>query len=320
MPISPLLASLQLLAAADPLCLADEVAFLGVAALQSACIDEREALLDVVGRTLKATPRQDAGAPAKTLSSDRDRVRAWSVELLVYPVVSMAAAGNAAAAEVLQLLEAALGDISCRGTATRVDPTSAQQQEGHASTAGGKSLRYCSAVALGVRRLSMLEDDEEAMVSCCDGLQRHADELLRARGDGIDGAVQAATCEQLESGLCLLAPLVLRPHGKRAHSAACSTLVSVVRAVPSLGVRLLPFVLYAIRTLGSVGAEGGGVVCLEILPELGRHKVAVKRVTGVIQALAKAPQAVVRGVGFRLAAALIQVNSRYFCYCIFAAF
>ncbi|CAN0509438.1 unnamed protein product, partial [Ectocarpus sp. 12 AP-2014] len=53
-PITPVLSSMQLLAAADPLCLADEVAFLGITALQSHCIDEREALLDIVGRTLSA--------------------------------------------------------------------------------------------------------------------------------------------------------------------------------------------------------------------------------------------------------------------------
>ncbi len=296
--------------AADPLCLAEEVAFLGITAVQNHCIDEREILLEIIGRTLGAMPSRDTDGSEKSRGDADLRVQAWSLETLVYPLVSMAAAGNAAAAKVLPLLEAALDDVYSRANLDRAGDARAGWNE---NTAGGKAARYSSAVALAVRRLSALGGGDEAIYLACEGLRRRAVELQRANGDdsgGGEGKAGAAADLDLESGLCLLAPLLLRPH-KQAHGAACAALVAVVRAVPALGVRLLPFVLYVIRKLGGVEAEGGRVVCLlHLLPELGAHKLASKPVAGVIQALAKAPQAAVRGLGFRLASALVQINSR----------
>ena len=304
-PIAPLLGSLQSMVAADPLCLADEVAFFGIAALQSHCIDEREALLDIVARTLGALPRRDArGSEARGAGDVDARVQTWSLETLVYPSVSMAAAGNAAAAKVLPQLEAALDDVLSR-TDVGMRPESVAGEP-----ACSKSMRYSSAVRLGVRRLGLLEDGDQAVLAACEGLRRRAGELLQENGGAADAARAAAAVADLECGLCLLAPLLLRPH-KQAHSAACAALAAVVRAVPTLGIRLLPFVLYAIRKLGGAALEGGGVArLLHTLPELGAHKFAAKPVAGVVQALAKAPQAAVRGLGLRLAAALVQVNSR----------
>ena len=232
----------------------------------------------------------------------------------MYPVVSMAAAGGAAAAAVLPPLEAALGSAFSGDRAEE-----AVRAAGAASAVGGsgkdsseKPWRYCSAVALGIRRLSAQESDGKAAaaVVACEGFQRRVSELERASGSGSAGESAAAAAD-LERSFCVLAPLLLRPCDKRALSAACAAVVSVVRAIPSLGVRLLPFVLYAIRSRGGVVSEdGGALLLLQILPELGAHKVAAKPVAGVVQALAKAPQAAVRGVGLRLAAALIRVNSR----------
>lgn len=305
-PIAPLLGSLQSLVAADPLCLAEEVAFFGIAALQSHCIDERETLLDIVARTLDAVPLRGApGSEGEGPGSEADvRVQTWSLETLVYPSVSMAAAGNTAAARALPLLEAALDDVYSRANV-------GTRPEGVGKANGSKSMRYSSAVALGVRRLGLLEDGDQALLAACEGLRRRAGELLLHEDGGTaDTAGGAAAVADLECGLCLLAPLLLRPH-KQTHSAACAALVAVVRAVSTLGVRLLPFVLYAIRKLGGVAVDDGSVArLLYILPELGAHKFAAKPVAGVVQALAKAPQAAVRGLGFRLAAALVQVNSR----------
>eukprot|EP00752_Nemacystus_decipiens_P001922 g1851.t1 len=306
-PIAPLLDSLRSMVVADPLCLAEEVAFLGIAALQSQCIDEREALLDIVARTLVAMPLRGApGSEEGGRAGDVDvRVQTWSLETLVYPSVSMAAAGNAAAARALPLIEAALDSgLSLANVGTRPG--------GAGKTDCSKPARHASAVALGVRRLGLLEDGDEAVLAACEGLRVRASELLRADGGAADAAADAPAVADLECGLCLLAPLLLRPH-RQAHGAASAALVAVVRAVPALGVRLLPFVLYAIRKLGGAALEDGSVVrLLHVLPELGAHKFAAKPVAGVVQALAKAPQAAVRGVGLRLAAALVQVNSRTF--------
>lgn len=311
MPIAPLLGSLQSMAAADPLCLAGEVAFFGIAALQSHCIDEREALLDIVGRALDAaTPLRDAPGSERDPGDGVDvRVRTWSLETLVYPSVSMAAAGNTAAAGVLPLLESALDDVYARADVGTVGDTR-RPEEGVGKAAGSFPTRYSSAVALGIQRLGTLEDGDQAVLAACEGLRRRAGELLRENGSAADAVEDAAAVADLERGLCLLAPLLLRPQ-KQAHSAACAALVAVVRAVPTLGVRLLPFVLYAIRKLGGAALEDGSVArLLHILPKLGAHKFAAKPVAGVVQALAKAPQATVRGLGLRAAAALVQVNSR----------
>lgn len=339
---------------ADPVCLVDEVSFLGITALQSPCVDDREALLRIVGRTVRAMPRrrrmQGSAAAAATTTTTTPvgttedgvvslvDVDAWSLETLVYPVVSMAAAGNVAAGEVLQPLEAALVDVSARaatyGEAARAGPTRPNSDVNGNPAKGASSLRRASVVRLGVRRLSALEgDDEQAMLNACAGLRRRAGVVMErtARdntGGGGDeggkaGAAAATSAEELETAFCLLSPLLLRPRDGKVHSAACEALVATVRAVPTLGVRLLSFVLYAIRRLGGVVTpEGGGGVLsiLEVLPELGAHKVAVKPVAGVIQTLAKTPQATVRGVGMRLAARLIQVNSRsvlFFCFFFF---
>ncbi|CAM9900496.1 unnamed protein product [Scytosiphon promiscuus] len=318
-PITPLLASLHSMVAADALCLADEATFLGITALQTHCVYEREALLDIVCRTLSAVPPLHPQALRDSEPRHGDagpRARAWSLEALVYPTVSMAAAGNAAAVRVLPLLQAALGE-------DRPEPKSPKgvgtTGEGDRRSAGVEPLRYSSVVALGVRRLSGSDDDQHAMVAACRGLERRAGELRGAAGGGtaeaaklVAAAAAAAAEEDLECGLCLLSPLLLRPQ-EQAHAAACAALVAVVRAIPALGLRLLPFVLYAVRKLGGVRTEGRSVACLlGVLPELGAHKVAAKPVAGVIQALAKAPQAAVRGLGLRLAAALVRVNSRTF--------
>lgn len=324
MPIAPLLNSLQSMAAAGPLCLVDEVAFLGITALQTPCVDERAALLGIIYRVLNSIPRRGAYDSAATLSSAVPspsssildfRARAWSLEALVYPVVSMAAAGNTSATEVLQPLEAALSDISYHARDGNVG-TATAEQVGKDGTNGDasciKNSRYASTVALGVRRLSSLEGSEQALVSSCEGLQRRAIEFKRPSGmNAGSGWCDSAATAELECGFYLLAPLLLRPRGKRVQRAACATLVAVVRAVPTLGVRLLPFVLYAIRRVEAVAPASGGILALQILPELGAHRVVAKPVAVVIQALAKAPQPAVRGVGLRLAAALIQVNSRY---------
>lgn len=295
------------MAAADPLCLAGEVAFLGIAAMQSRCIDEREALLDVVGRTLDVMPLCDAHVSQADLGDVDILERWWSLETLVHPLVSMAAAGNTAAARVLPLLEAALDDMCSRAN---VDTAGSSRPEVVRNAACSKPLRYSSAVALGIRRLSMLKDGDQAVIIACEGLRRRANELLRENSGAVDAVRDAAAVADLECGLCLLAPLLLRPH-EQAHTAACAALVAAVRAVSTLGVRLLPFVLYAIRKLGEAALEAGSVArLLYVLPELGAHKIAAKPVVGVVQALAKAPQAAVRGLGLRLAAALIQVNSR----------
>lgn len=297
------------MATADPLCLADEIAFLGITALQSHCIDEREILLDIVGRTLGAIPLRNAHGSEASLGNVDLRVRTWSLETLVYPSVSMAAAGNAAAAELLPLLEAALDDVYSRTDSNNVGGTTADD---YGSTADSESLRYSSAVALGIRRLGRLEGDAQAVIVACKGLERHAGDFHRVNGSAVER--DSSDEADLECGLCLLAPLLLRPH-HQAHSAACAALVAVVRAVSALGARLLPFVLYAIRKRGDVALESWSVTSLlHLLPELGAHKLAAKPVAGVIQALAKAPQSAVRGLGLRLAAALVQVNSRY---CIF---
>lgn len=307
MPIAPLLGSLQSMVAADPLCLAEEVAFFGIAALQSHCIDERVALLDIVGRTLDAMPLRDAPRSGGDPGDVDVRVQTWSLETLVYPSVSIAAAGNTAAARVLPLLEAALDDVYSRANAGIVGGT---RPDGVGTATYRKSMRYSSAIALGIRRLGLLEDGDQAVLAACEGLRRRASELLHENGGAADVVRDAAAAEDLECSLYLLAPLLLRPH-KEAHSAACTALVAVVRAVPTLGVRLLPFVLYAILKLGGAALEDGSVArVLHALPELGAHKFAAKPVAGVVQALAKAPQAAVRGLGLRLAAALVQVNPR----------
>ena len=307
-PVAPLLGSLRSMTAADPLCLAEEVAFLGITAMQSHCIDERETLLEIVGRALGAMPERDAGGPERNAGDVDLRVRTWALETLVYPSVSMAAAGNGASARVLPLLEAALDDVYCRADFDRMGGTRAGP-DGSAA-AGSKATRYSSAIALGVRRLSTLDGGGEAIAMGCEGLRRRAVELQRANSDPAGAGSNAASATDLEPGLCLLAPLLLRPESQ-AHGAACAALVAVVRAVPAVGVRLLPFVLYVIRKISGAEADGGRVACLlRVLPELGAHKLASRPVAGVVQALAMAPQPAVRGLGIRLAAALIQINSR----------
>lgn len=307
MPVAPLLDSLQSMAAADPVCLAGEVAFFGFSALQSHCIDEREALLEIVGRTLDAMPLRDAHGPKRDPGDVDVRIQTWSLETLVFPSVSMAAAGSTAAARVLPLLEAALDYVYSRAN---VGTEGGTRTEGVGNAAGSKSMRYSSVVALAIRRLCMLEDGDQAAIPACEGLRRRAGELLHEDSGAADAARNAAAVADLECGLYILAPLLLRPH-KPTHSAACAALVTVVRAVSTLGVRLLPFVLYAIRKLGGAALEDGSVArLLHVLPELGAHKFAAKPVASVVQALAKAPQAAVRGLGLRLAAALVQANSR----------
>lgn len=310
-PIAPLLVPLKSMAEADPLCLESEVAFLGITALQTYCADEREALLDIVGRILSAMPPPYEARDYETPSTDvGSRVQAWSLETLVYPLVSMAAAGNTAAVRGLPLLQAALGEGHPEA---KTEKGVGNTEVGDRHYAGVESLRYSSVVALGIHRLSNLEGDQRGIVAACQGLERRAGELRGAGGGTTDAAknTAAASVADLECGLCLLSPLFLRPKHQQAHAAACAALVAVVRAIPALGVRLLPFVLYAIRRLGGVATEGSSVVrLLHVLPELGAHKQAAKPVAGVIQALAKAPQAAVRGLGLRLAAALVRVNSR----------
>lgn len=306
-PITPLLGPLQSMAAADPLCLAGEVAFLGITALQSHCIHEREMLLDIVGRTLGAIPLRETHGSETNQGNVDLRIRTWSLETLVYPSVSMAAAGNTTAAELLPLLEAALEDVYSRAESDNVGDTTTDDDDG--SSVGSKSLRFSSAVALGIRRLGRLEGDTQAVIVACKGLERRAGDFQRTNGSAVER--DSSDEADLECGLCLLAPLLLRPH-QQAHSAACAALVAVVRAVSTLGARLLPFVLYAIRKRGGVALESWGITSLlHLLPELGAHKLAAKPVAGVIQALAQAPQSAVRGLGLRLAADLVRVNSRF---------
>lgn len=296
---APLLASLQSMVAADAPCLADEVAFLGVLALQSPCVDERGELLGIIGRTVSAMPLHDCDL----------RAQAWSLETLVYPVVSMAAAGNEAAAAALPPLETALETVVSRQA--RAGGEAGEPRAHPHRVSGIKPLRYSSTVALGVERLSAMDGDEKALESTCKGLRRRADEFRRSGSDDA-GAGKREAAAKLEAAFCLLTPLLLRSQGTAVCAVAYATVVSVVQAVPTLGVRLLPFVLYAIRRLGGAGRQASGGVhsLLQILPELGLHKIAAKPVAGVIQALARAPQGAVRGVGLRLAARLIQVNAR----------
>lgn len=308
MPITPVLGSMQFLAAADPLCLADEVAFLGITALQSHCVDEREALLDIVGRTLSATASHAFHDPEISPDNVDVRVRTWSLETLVYPLVSMAATGNPVAANVLPLLEATLGGVFSR---RKFETMTDARVESDRGSAGNEHLRRSSPVALAIRRLGVLDGDQQAMVIACMGLKQRASDLRGSNDGATDARRHASAVADLECGLCLLAPLLLRPH-ERTHEAVCTVLVAVVRAVPSLGVRLLSFVLYGIRKLGGVASEGGSVArLLHLLPELGAHKLSAKPVAAVIQALAKAPQPAVRGLGMRLVAALVQVNPRW---------
>lgn len=321
--ITPLLAPLRSIAAAGAVSLASEVAFLGITALQTPCVDERVGLLNVVGHAVE--PMSLAGVLDV-------REQAWSLETLVYPVVSMAAAGNTAATKVLPPLEAALSGVSRRLMDAKLgegDTPARDRTKYNGVDPGGKRkknvklLRHRTAVALAVRRLCALEEDESALVRSCEGLGRRAEEHVRLSRESRDGgggrrieATSSPDLLELESALCLLSPAILRPHLKRAHGAACAALVSVVRAAPTLGVRLLPFVLYAIkRVTGRVelDVDGGGralLPLLQLLPELGAHKVAAKQVTGTLISLARAPQVVVRGLGLRLAARLIQINSR----------
>lgn len=329
LPVAPLLPPLQSLAEADPRCLGDEVTFIGIAALQSACVDERVALLDIVGSVTSAMSRRysvHGNSPSTTApcaavkvtvekGHNKSSLELWSLEALVYPVVSMASAGNTAATKVLPILEAALADASAGAL---IGHASAPTAESSAVAHSAKSTfsRSASAVALAVRRLcSEAEGNEtETLVMVCKGLEKHARDLEHiAAGSGAVGrgvTVETARAD-LESAFCTLAPCLLRPRSPRAHSAACAMTVAMVRAMPALGIRLLPFILYGIRKLGGVVRESGAILnLLRILPELGRHKVAAKPVAGVIQALARAPQNAVRGVGLRLAARLIVINSR----------
>ena len=320
--ITPLLAPLRSIAAAGAESLASEVAFLGIAALQTPCVDERVGLLNIVWHIVK---------PMSLADVLDVREQAWSLETLVYPVVSMAAAGSTAATEVLPPLEAALSGVSRRLIDAKLGegdtPARDRTKKNGVDPSGEsgktvKSLRHRTAVALGVRRFCALEEDEPALVRSCEGLRRRAEEHVRLSKESRDGgegrridATSSPDLLELESALCLLSPAILRPHLKLAHVAACAALVSVVRAAPTLGVRLLPFVLYAIkRVTGRVELDvgGGGALLplLQLLPELGAHKVAAKQVTGTLISLARAPQVVVRGLGLRLAARLIQINSR----------
>ena len=155
--------------------------FLGVTALQSACVDERETLLEVVELAVSAMSRRgvsgatgaapyhpEAAATTATTPpgvgdrADDLRARSWSLEALVYPVVSMAAAGNAAAAAVLSPLEAALGSVFAgdgaeeavgpAGAASAAEAAGAEAASavgGNGKDASEKPLRHCSAVALG---------------------------------------------------------------------------------------------------------------------------------------------------------------------------
>lgn len=314
----PLLAPLRSMAAAGVESLATEVTFLGITALQTPFVDERDALLDIIECTLRSIPLHEFLENHEQL---------WSLETLIYPVVSMAAAGNIAAGKVMTPLEAALSDLSRSCVeAEREDKRGTQARNntniGNKAYKGGvKSLRYRTAVAFRVRRLVLLEEDEPALVRICEGLRRRAEDhvLLKkesTRNIGRDrrdaGTLMSSDPLELESAICLLSPALLRPRLQRAHSAACAALVAVVGAVPTLGVRMLPFVLYAIRRLvGGVAPEIGGVLpLLWVLPELGAHKVVAKQVANTVKSLARAPQGEVRGLGLRLAARLIQVNSR----------
>lgn len=309
---------------ADPHSLTNEVAFLGIAALQSSCIDEREGLLDIVGKTTHVMPRHIAsnsgimdspsavGSTASTtLSISQQLEELWSLETLVYPVASMSSTGNTIAAEVLPLLEAALVKASARKPRGGLPMTVPKFQDANYSP--HESSRGCSTVLLGVRRLCTLEGNEEELVRSCEGLKRCAGDF--GRGYGSPNERAAAISADIESAFCVLAPLLLRPRtGKRVTDVLCAATVAMVRAVPTLGIRLLPFLLYVIRRRGGLVSDGSAVLgLLQLLPELGRHKVAAKPVAGVIQALARAHQPSVRGVGLRLAALLIGINSRYGC-------
>ncbi|CAN0500314.1 unnamed protein product, partial [Ectocarpus sp. 12 AP-2014] len=219
-PITPVLSSMQFLAAADPLCLADEVAFLGITALQSHCIDEREALLDIVGRTLSAMAPH-VFHDSRLIPDNVDvRVRTWSLETLVYPLVSMAAAGNPGAANVLPLLEATLGGVYSR---SKSETLADSRVEGDRGSAGNEHLRLSSPVALGIRRLGVLDGDQQAMVVACMGLKQRASDLRGSNGGVTDAGRDASAVADLECGLCLLAPLLLRPH-EQTHEAVCTVL------------------------------------------------------------------------------------------------
>lgn len=307
---------------ADSSCLADEVAFLGITALQSSCVDERETLLHVVGTATRTMPQYCASISGiVNVSSERPPAAAvnrgadsrqleelWSLEALVYPIVSMSSAGNTVAAEVLPMLEAALGRAPAPSSRDRLSPRRSMRQGSNSSRRS--SSERCSIALLGVRRLCMLEGNEETLFESCEELKRRAEEFEHCSRSSERATTGPA---DLEWTFCVLAPLLLRPgNGAQVHAAACTATVALVRAIPTLGVRLLPFVLYVIRRLGGVGADGGAVLrLLQLLPELGRHKVAAKPVASVIQSLATATKPAVRGVGLRLAAMLIGINSRY---------
>lgn len=316
MPIAPLLETLQTLALADPLCLAEEVAYLGILALQSPCVDERKVLLSIILGVVSALSRHygnhglaEAPPTAGKLACGLSTL-VWSLEILIFPMISLAAADHAAATEAVQPIEAALKDLYPRLTEEH-SALSMLRGDEKDMFAGIQSLRHCSTAALAARRLSNLGGDVHVMVDSCGDLKRRAGELGRAIASGVDEEVRAAATAELTTSFILLSPLLLRYDSSRIHNAACMALVAIARAIPTFSVRLLPFVLYVERRRGVSGVDDDSVISLQILPELGAHKVAAKPVARVIQALANAPQAIVRGVGVRLAAALINVNSRY---------
>ncbi|CAN0549270.1 unnamed protein product, partial [Ectocarpus sp. 12 AP-2014] len=102
------------------------------------------------------------------------RVRTWSLETLVYPLVSMAAAGNSVAANVLPLLEATLGGVYSR---SKSETMADARVEGDRGSAGNEHLRLSSPVALGIWRLGVLSGDQQAMVVACMGLKQRASDL-----------------------------------------------------------------------------------------------------------------------------------------------
>ncbi|CAM9721989.1 unnamed protein product, partial [Discosporangium mesarthrocarpum] len=311
-PLAPFLSALHPLAAADPLCLVGEVAFLGLCALQSSSAQERTSLLSLVEGALGALSQ---GRCRREATSHHlwGGLAWWSLSALVYPVVSLSVAGNKAANGLLPLLESALARDLFK------DPTrggvGAERCGGGNNHEACNNLRTdlwaCTSLALALRRLCSLEDNPEALEGASRGLERRARQAKRVREEaGSSSGPSKAEARLLEAGLCAISPLLHHPL-TQVQGAACDAVAMVAQAEPALGVRIVPFILHALKRRGAAGDARAAGRLLWVLPELGRHKVAVRSAAAAIHGLACAPQGVVRATGLRLAAALWGVNSRY---------
>ncbi|CAM9598286.1 unnamed protein product [Choristocarpus tenellus] len=325
LPIMPLLSALQPIVAEDPLCLAEDIAFLGACALQSSCVHERSTLLSMIGEVVGALKDQREGynphCHAKNLSDPEDTgqcttLTEWSISVLEYPVVSLAATGNAPAKAILPLIEALQMKGGCW----------AHKKAGEAEPSAGS--RYsecpwkCTTFVLALRRLCVIKDNEEALLCACRQLEGRAiieginreDKYMHGRSRAVEGHEgQGKSVGKdtggLELGLCAIVPLLHHPSGL-VQMAACQVVVAIARVMPLLGVRLLPLMLHTLKKCGEVGDAHGVDAVLRVLPELGKHRVASKAVSMVIHGLARAQLAPVQATGLRLAATLWEINSR----------